>query len=123
MKPHQNPVVSVLRGIAPYAIPLISILISIDSAFAGTAGDCSSSAYKTGCNDVTKADEFDPAGKKGDAWLRGSYGRTIAVYSSLFGLGLSGFTKDLKWSLYGVGLAAVALIVPPVIGGFFTAVV
>jgi len=114
---------SILRGMAPYAIPLVVMLLTIDNSIAGTTASTSNSAYGTGGLDASQSTEFDQAGKKGDAWLRNSFGKTIAIFSSISGLVAAGFTKSFTPAAWGVGIATAAVIVPPVIGGFFSATI
>ncbi len=112
---------SVLKGIAPYALPLLAMLLAVDHAVAGTTASTTTSAYGTNGLDASQSTEFDQAGKKGDAWIRNSYGKTVAIFSSVVGLAVAGFTKSMVPAGWGVGVAAIAAIVPPGIGGFFPA--
>jgi hypothetical protein len=107
---------SVIRGILPYAGLMAAMLLTVGHADAGTTTGAYTGSTTTGT-------EFDNAGQKFDGWIRGSYGKTIALGSSVVGLGAAGFTKSYIPAVWGLGIAAAAVIIPGVIGSFFTATI
>lgn len=107
--------ISVAKGVSPYAVPLTMMLFTLDAS-AGTV----QGAYTSGSVD---GGEFNSIGEKFDGWITGSYGKTIALGASIGGLAAAGFSKTFVPAVWGLGIAAAAMIVPKVIGSFFSAVI
>lgn len=120
MRNFKSMVKSVGKGIAPHAIPLTMMLIAVD-AHAGTTQGMTWSGSNT--STIANSQEFDSVGSKFDAWIAGSYGKTIALGATISGLAAAAFTKTLLPAGWGVGVGAAAVIAPKVINAFFTAVI